>query len=247
MPQNPIPSSVNPDEVRSDEIWNHKDFVEEFLRKWKQRPEQKLDEKGNKLPEKGLSSAKNRLINGEIIYTKNKKRKVGKNVVHHKKHENGKYILRDGRIGSLTGYKKGTPYKKCSASVKAYISWILTKKWYDYHNIQNKDKKNKDKKEIKPRTPEHYMALEKSRLEEENKKLLDKVNELEKANNELEKQKETLQKFQLDDVSAYEKVISKYQEENKKLKKENKYYKKLENYIKVKFPKAHKYFVSLPE
>tara|TARA_R110001592_G_scaffold17191_2_gene72886 strand:- start:642 stop:1370 length:729 start_codon:yes stop_codon:yes gene_type:complete len=242
MPQNPIPSSVNPDEVRSDEIWHNKDFVEEFLRKWKQRPEQKLDEKGNKLPEKGLSSAKNRLINGEIIYTKNKKNKLG---VKLKKHTNGKYIARDGRIGSLTGYKKGTPYKKCSASVKAYISWILTKKWFEYHNIQNKDiqikdKKNKDKKEIKPRTPEHYMALEKSRLEEENKKLLDKVNEL-------EKQKITLQKFQLDDMSTYEKLISKYQEENKKLKKENKYYKKLENYIKVKCPKAHKIFVSLPE
>ena len=127
------PSSINPDEVRSKEIWTHKGYVDTFLRIWKNRPEQKTDARGNKIPEKGLSSAKNRLIHGEVITTNDKKAK------HTNKKHNGKYIVRDGRTTSLTGYKNGTPYKKCSASVKAYISWVLINKWDTYYKIKVKE------------------------------------------------------------------------------------------------------------
>ena len=138
------PSSINPDEVRSKEIWTHKGYVDTFLRIWKNRPEQKTDARGNKIPEKGLSSAKNRLIHGEVITTNDKKAK------HTNKKHKGKYIVRDGRITSLTGYKNGTPYKKCSASVKAYISWVLINKWDSYYKVQvkqtliNKEKEQGD-------------------------------------------------------------------------------------------------------
>ena len=127
------PSSINPDEVRSNEIWANKDYVDTFLRIWKKRPEQQTDDKGNKIPEKGLSSAKNRLMHGEVITTNDK------GVKHTNKKHNGKYIVRDGRITSLAGYKNGTPYKKCSASVKAYISWVLINKWDTYYKIKVKE------------------------------------------------------------------------------------------------------------
>ena len=141
------PSSINPDEVRSKEIWAHKDYVDTFLRIWKKRPEQKTDARGNKLPEKGMSSAKGRLIKGEVITTNKKNPKCLKNDRGQFLKHNGKYIVRDGRITSLTGYKNGTPYKKCSASVKAYISWVLINKWEIYYKSQVKKTINDKEKE----------------------------------------------------------------------------------------------------
>ena len=150
------PSSINPDEVRSNEIWTHKGYVDTFLRIWKKRPEQKTDARGNKIPEKGLSSAKNRLIHGEVITTNDKKAK------HTNKKHNGKYIVRDGRTTSLTGYKNGTPYEKCSASVKAYISWVLINKWDTYYKAQVKQtliNKEKDQGDLLIKTSKLTSSL----------------------------------------------------------------------------------------